>query len=106
MLTALVMMVRLLKFRNARAIEVVVVPESRISTWPSFNFLGRCFGDAQLLLVVKLFFLPERWIFQRSFARGKSASVSSVHQAVRVQNLQIFPDRNLGGFELPGEFRH
>ena len=38
MLTALVMMVRFWKLRRARAMAVVVVPESRIRTWPSFTF--------------------------------------------------------------------
>ncbi len=106
MFTALVMMVRFWKLRSARAIAVVVVPESRISTWPSFTSRGCAFRDAQFLLMVELFFLPQRRIFKRAFARRQSSSVGAMDQAMRVQDFEILANRNLRGFELPGEFRN
>ena len=56
---------------DARAIAVVVVPESRIKTWPSFTFRQH-FRNPQLFLVMKLLFLAQRRIFERPFAQGSA----------------------------------
>jgi len=65
---------------------------------------SRAVGDAEFLLAVELFFLAERGIFERAVARGKDAAVSAVDHPVSVQDREIFPNRNLRGLEVAGEF--
>ena len=76
-------------------------------TWPSFTIeaaLSGAVGDAEFFLAVELFLLAERAIFERAVARGKRAAVSVVDHPVSVQDLEISANRNLGGFEVAGEF--
>ena len=84
---------------------VVVVPESRITTWPSFTWAAADCRNPQLLLAVKLFLFPQRGIFQRAFAGRQCAAVGAMHQPMGVQNFQIFSDRDLGSVEFPGHVR-
>ena len=53
---------------------------------------------------MELFFLAERGIFERTVARGKGAAVSAVDPPVSVQDVEIFPNRNLRRLEVAGEF--
>ena len=54
--------------------------------------------------MVQLFFFAQGGIFERALAGGESSAVRAVHQAVRVQDLEVFANRNLRGFELAGQF--
>ena len=53
---------------------------------------------------MELFFLAERGIFERAVARGKGAAVRAVDRPVSVQEIEIFPNRNLRGLEVAREF--
>ncbi len=53
---------------------------------------------------MELFLLAEPAIFERAVARGKRAAVSAVDHPVSVRDLEISANRNLGGFEVAGEF--
>ncbi len=55
-------------------------------------------------MMVELFFFTQRGIFERTFPRRQCASMRAMNQTMRMQNLQIFANRNLRGFELTGEF--
>jgi hypothetical protein len=52
---------------------------------------------------MQLFFFPQCRIFQSAFPRRQRATVGAVHQSMRVQNFQIFPDGDLRSFKLRGE---
>jgi hypothetical protein len=60
-----------------------------------FHLRCSAFCDAQFFLAVELFFLPQGWIFERTFAGGERAAVSAMDQAVGVQDLEILANRNL-----------
>ena len=53
---------------------------------------------------MELSLLAERGIFGGAVARGKRAAVSAVDRTVSLQDIEILADRNLGGFEVAGEF--
>ena len=53
--------------------------------------------------MVQLLFFAQRGIFQRAFARRQSAPVRAVHQAMRVQDLEVLANRNLRGFKFAGQ---
>ena len=46
----------------------------------------------------------ERGIFDDAVARGNRTAVSAVDRPVSPQDIEILADRNLGGFEVAGEF--
>ena len=88
---------------NARAIAVVVVPESSSTDWPSSTSLDRGLGNAQLLTAVELFFLAQRGIEQRPRLHRQCASVRALDCSLAVQNLEILTNRNLRNLEVPGQ---
>jgi hypothetical protein len=53
---------------------------------------------------VKLFFLPQRGVFECALARGQCSAVRAVHQTVGMQDFEILAYRNLRGFEMAAKF--
>ena len=54
--------------------------------------------------MVKFFLFPQSGIFERALTRGEGPSVRPMHKSMRMQDLEILANRNLGGFELAGQF--
>jgi hypothetical protein len=65
---------------------------------------SRAVRDAEFFPALELFLLAERGIFDGAVARGKGAAVSAVNRPVSLQDIEILADRNLGRFEVAGEF--
>jgi hypothetical protein len=65
---------------------------------------SRAVRDAEFFPAVEPFLLAERGIFDGAVARGNRAAVSAVDRPVSLQDIEILADRNLGGFEVAGEF--
>jgi len=98
--TALVITVRLSKFRSALAMAVVVVPESSITTWPCFYHAGSGGGDVQLFPAVEFFLFPQSGIFQHTLARRQRPAVSAMDPPMPMKYVQVFPDGDLRSVKL------
>ena len=90
MFTALVITVRSRMCLMARATAVVVVPESRITTWPGRTKLSSRCSNFEFFAAVQLLFFAKRRIAQRRGVERKRAAVSALEAAHLVQRLQIF----------------
>ena len=84
---------------------VVVVPESRITTWPSFTRPAAAAAIRNFSLRCSFSFSRRVGSSSAPSRAGNAPAMCAVHQSVGVQNLQIFADRDLGSIEFPGHVR-
>jgi hypothetical protein len=53
-----------------------------------------------LLFAVQLFFFTQRRIFKNAAMGRQRAAVAAVNLPLRLQNVEVFANRNLGGVEV------